>query len=315
MSYQQITSGERYIISALRKQGRNPSQIAEFLGRHRTTISREIERNSSKTGCYRPSKAQEKTNGRRSRSRRNMQFTVTQMNKVIRLLKKDWSPEQISWVLALTGDLYISHETIYKYVWADKASGGNLYRHLRGSQKRRRKRYRSYDSRGQLAGKRNISERPQSVENRSTIGHLEGDTVMGGQDQHCILTLVDRKSGYLLIGKLKNRTKKEVVRCMSRLINKQHRRVKTITVDNGTEFHAYKDIEKATGSTFYFANPYHSWERGTNENTNGLIRQYLPKRQSMEHLTQSDCDRIAKKLNTRPRKRLGFKTPEECYVQ
>jgi IS30 family transposase len=140
-----------------------------------------------------------------------------------------------------------------------------------------------------------------------------GDTVMGSSDKHCLLTLVDRKTGYLLVGKLGSRTVADTNRRAVDLIRNARRRVRTITVDHGTEFHGYKAIEAATGSRFYFATPYHSWERGTSENTNGLLRQYFPKRKSMAHVTQRDCSRIARRLNRRPRKRLGFLTPEECY--
>jgi IS30 family transposase len=157
-----------------------------------------------------------------------------------------------------------------------------------------------------------ISERPPGAENRSRVGHLEGDTVLG-TDKHCIVTLVDRKTGYVMIGKLKARTVAELNRAAIQLINNAARRTRSVTVDNGTEFHGYKAIEAATGADFFFATPHHSWERGTNENTNGLIRQYAPKRTSLAHLTQDDCDSIAKKLNNRPRKRLGYRTPAECY--
>jgi len=209
----------------------------------------------------------------------------------------------------------MSHETIYQYIWRDKAEGGNLWTHLRQSQKRRRKRYRAYDSRGRLANKRHISERPPSVETRRYKGHWEIDTVMGKSSPDCIVTIVERKTGFLVIGKLKDRTTKSLNKRTVKLINKQATAFKTITADNGTEFHQYPYIERATGTRFYFATPHHSWERGTNENTNGLIRQYLPKGTSMEDLTQQQCDAIAYKLNTRPRKRLGFQTPEEAFYE
>ena len=147
----------------------------------------------------------------------------------------------------------------------------------------------------------------------SLLEHFEGDTVLGNSDKHCLLTLVDRKTGFVMIGKLNARTVEATNRCAITLINSARRRVHTVTVDNGTEFHGYKDIEAATGATIYFATPHHSWERGTNENTNGLIRQYTPKRLSMAKLTQRDCDLVANKLNNRPRLRLGFLTPAECY--
>ena len=210
--------------------------------------------------------------------------------------------------------LTISHETIYRHIWADKRHGGQLHVHLRCANKPYRKRYGTYDSRGRLAGKRPIATRPPGAAHRSRYGHWEGDTVLGdSQGGACILTLVERKSGYTAIGKLARRTGADVNARARQLIRAQPRSVRTITVDNGTEFHAYAALEKTIPTRFYFATPHHSWERGTNENTNGLIRQYLPKRVSMEHLTQRDCTRIATKLNQRPRKRLGFRTPEECY--
>ena len=289
------------------------AEIADFIGRHRSTVDRELRRNKSTDGRYRCSKAQLKSNGRRSRSRRNSRFSESELALVKHYLREDWSPEQISGTLANEKLLKISHESIYRLVWRDKEAGGDLHKHLRGSPKMRRKRYGSYDSRGRLAGKRHITERPASAENRSRFGHWEVDTVMGSGDKHCIYTMVERKSGYVAIGKLQRRTKEELNKSAAALIRSQPRRVRTITADNGTEFHGYKDIEEDTASVFYFATPYHSWERGTNENTNGLIRQYLPKGKSMAHITQQDCDRIADKLNSRPRKRLGFRTPKDCY--
>lgn len=315
MKYRQLTPEERYLISHLRRQGFSKAQIAVQTGRHRSTIGREFGRNENRHGCYRPSKAQEKTNGRRKRSRRNSQFSDTDWHLVSQYICKQWSPEQVSGWMAKEGLLRISHETIYRYIWADKARGGTLWTHLRGARKNCRKRYGAYDWRGRLAGKRHISERPPVVETRTTVGHWEADTVMGAADKHCIFTMVERKTGYVLIGKLTNRTKRQLRKRAVPLIKDQPRKVKTITCDHGTEFHCYKAIEKRTDSLFYFANPYHSWERGTNENTNGLIRQYLPKGESMKTLTQWDCKRIAKTLNSRPRKRLEYKTPEECYVQ
>ena len=311
-TYHQLTSEERYAIATLRKQGLVPAAIALALGRHRSTIYREIKRNRRKDGGYRWFTAGEKTRGRRSRSRRNQRFTPADWELVESWLREDFSPDQVSGWLLRFRLLSISHETIYRYVWDDRQRGGALYRHLRGAQKKRRKRYGRYDSRGRLAGKRAISERPPGAENRSRVGHLEGDTMLG-TDKHCIATLVDRKTGYVMIGKLKARTVAELNRAAIELINSAARRIRSVTVDNGTEFHGYKTIEAATGADFFFATPHRSWERGTNENTNGLIRQYVPKRTSLAHLTQNHCDSIADKLNNRPRKRLGYRTPAECY--
>ena len=315
MSYQQITPGERYMLSALLKQGFSNTEIAHALGRHRSTIGREIRRNGTHPdGYYRAERAQEATNGRRSRSRRNSHFTAADWKRVDDLLRADLSPEQVSGFLARLGVLRISHETIYQYVWQDKHTGGQLYRHLRQRPKYR-KRYGTYEKRGRLEGKRHISERPAFVEFRHQLGHWEMDTVSGARSKHCIVTLVERATGCVLIAKLPDHTKTALNRRVLQVITEQPHLFKTITVDNGTEFHGYEEIELLTGVTFYFATPYHAWERGTNENTNGLIRQYLPKRRSMKNLTQQRCTSIACILNNRPRKRFGFMTPLERLRQ
>ena len=288
--YRQITSHERYVIAALRRQRLSLSAIARHVGRSPSTISREIRRNLSTQGRYSPPKADSYAVARRRRSRRNSQFSAEDWEIVEQLIGLDWSPQQVSGWLARHGVLSISHETIYLRVWRDKRGGGSLWTHMRQSSKKRRKRNGSHDSRGRLAGKRHISERPAEAEGRRTIGHWE----MGKLERHCA---ADANAATI------------------ELICRQRASFKTITADNGTEFHSYRDVEAATGVPYYFATPHHSWERGTNENTNGLIRQYLPKRTSQAHVTQADCDAIAAKLNSRPRKRLGYRTPEECYAQ
>ncbi len=292
--YRQLTSGERYALSALRKQGCSQAEIARSLGRHPSTISREVRRNSKdRTGrVYRPALADDGARWRRSRSRRNQRFTDEDWDVVIEHLRMEWSPEQISGRLSKDGILRISHETIYRYIWRDKRRGGLRYKLLRQAGKKRRKRYGAYDSRGHLAGKRHISERPAAAENRTLLGHWEIDTVLGST-KHCIVTLVERKIGYLIIGKLRNRTVAEFNRVASQLINSAPVPIHTITADNGTEFQGYKLFEAATTARFFFATPHHSWERGTNENTDGLIRQYLPKRTSLARLSQANCNRIA----------------------
>ena len=315
MKYRQITPEERYTLATLRTQVPRLSnaEIARIMGRHRSTIGREIARNSSRhDGAYRCSRAQEMANGRRSRSRRRCQFTEQDWRLVERFLAELHSPKQISGRLRKEGRLSISHESIYLYVWRDKQRGGQLYRLFRQAGKKARKRYGSYEKRGRVEGKRHIDERPASVDRRTELGHWEIDTVMGStKTRDCVVTLVERATGLTLIGKLANRTAPALNRRVISLIRRHPDLFRTITADNGTEFHSYRDIEKATGVTFYFATPYHSWERGTNENTNGLIRQYLPKRVSMTHLTQARCNAIARKLNTRPRERYGFSTPLE----
>jgi IS30 family transposase len=176
-----------------------------------------------------------------------------------------------------------------------------------------RKRYRSVDSRGVLPGKRSISQRPAEVEHRQQFGHWEGDTVMGSDMRHCVLTLVERKTGFAIVKKLTARTKQEVTRAASRAIRRHCRQFKTLTLDNGTEFHDYALLEQRFPVRIYFATPYHSWQRGSNENFNGLLRQYLPKGMCLRNVSQAHCDHIADDLNHRPRKRFDFDTPAALY--
>ena len=319
MNYEQLNAKERSVLAALRTVGLSQAEIARQMGRHRSTVGRELKRNAAPhDGRYRAERAHQRAHARRYRSRRNRQFGREEMGRVEALLKEEWSPEQVSGHLARTGELAISHETIYRHVWRDLKAGGSLHLHLRCARKQRRKRYGRYDSRGRLAGKRMIGERPAAVERRSRTCHWEIDTMMGeslGESSDCILTLVERKSGYVLIGKLSARTAAEANRALLELMARHPGRVATITADNGTEFHWYGQIEALRPVKFYFATPHHSWERGTNENTNGLIRQYLPKGESMKGVTQEECDAIANHLNNRPRKRHGYKTPNQCFLR
>lgn len=317
MTYTQITLEERYAISALRKLGYSCAAIARELGRAPSTISREVRRNAWRTDgrSYWVDKAQSYTNERRRASRRNTRFTPEDWAFVEHWIREDWSPEQIVGFHARFGIPTPSHESIYRHIHADRERGGTLYTHLRVMTKHLRKRYGTYDSRGRLAGKRHISTRPAGAENRSRFGHWEGDTVLGNtQHGACVVTMVERKSGFVAIGRLAQRTAANANARLRQLIEAQPRPVRTLTLDNGTEFHSYKKLEAVVSTKCYFATPHHSWERGSNENVNGLVRQYAPKRTSMEHLTQRDCQRIADKLNRRPRKRLGFRTPEEVYA-
>ncbi len=312
--YHQLTQEERYRIAAERSIGTSQAQIARELNRHPSTIGREVKRNqTTHDGAYRPEKAQSYAVARRARCRRSAHFGAEDMARVSELVRGKWSPEQITGILKMEGEFSISHETIYRRIRWDKKAGGNLWRYTRIMSKFGRKRYRSHDSRGVLPGKRTIGERPPEVEARQQIGHWEGDTVMGSDKRHCVLTLVERTTGYGIIAKLKSRTKDEVTRAATRAIASHCRRFRTITFDNGTEFHDYKLLEERFPVKIYFATPYHSWERGSNENFNGLVRQYLPKGTCMSKVTQAQCNHIADDLNNRPRKRHGFKTPANLY--
>jgi len=228
------------------------------------------------------------------------------------MIREGLSPEQVVGRRNLEGQRVMSHETIYRWLWEDKRGGGTLWRHLRGARKQRRKRYGRYDSRGRLAGKKLIGQRPAVVASRRRIGDWEIDTVHG-RGKACLVTVVERKTGLVKIGPIHRATKELTLARTVKLLWAERQRVKTITADNGTEFHNYRELESILGTRVYFATPHHAWERGTNENTNGLIRQYLPKGTNLSRITQGQCDRIAEQLNNRPRLRLGFRTPNEVY--
>lgn len=314
MGYHQLTRGERYTIARMRARGHSGREIARCLGRSASTISRELRRNACPYDrAYRVTKAHSRAMTRRWRTRKHSQYSLQEWAEVREQLKRWWSPKQISGRRRLKKHRSISHETIYRFVRRDRSAGGELWRELRIMSKIGRKKRGSPVTRGKLLGKRHISERPWWVRNRRQLGHYEGDTVMGSDGRHCILTLVERVTGYLVIKKLVARTKEQAGTALARAIIGLKGKIRTITLDNGTEFHDYKNVEQQLGVKFYFATPYHSWERGTNENTNGLIRQYLPKGMCMKSLTQTECNRIAKELNDRPRERLGFRTPAEVF--
>jgi len=313
MSYHHLNLIERCTMAGLHAAGWSDPEIGEFLGRDRTTIWRERQRNRARhDGLYRAERAEEHAVARRRRARRNLRLGRVEWKRVEKLLRAHWSPEQIAGYFRETGEMAVSYETIYGHVWRDWAAGGRLHEHLRGARKQRRKRYRSYDSRGRLGGKRMIGARPRSVAERRRIGHWEIDTVHG-RGRASVLTLVERKSGSVAIGKLAAATVAETNAATLALRRRHRGQVRTITADNGSEFHGYRELEKASGVKFYFATPHHAWERGTSENTNGLIGQYLPKRTNLTELTQQQCDAIADQLNHRPRKRHGYKTPHQCF--
>lgn len=313
--YSQLTEPERYTLSILKQQGMTGRAIAKALGRDPSTISREIRRNAchATDGGYRPSKAQARTNGRRRRTRQGRQHDPEVYAVVEGLLKHEqWSPEQIAHWLAGKGIARISHMTIYRHVHADARQGGRLRAALRQGRKRRRKRTFGAEKRGRLQNKPMIDTRASDIEARQSPGHWEGDTVIGSvYERECLLTLVERSTGIGLVAKLPHRTTKAVNRAAQKLIRESGMPFKTITWDNGTEFHGYKALEQATGVRCYFAYPHRPWQRGSNENFNGLLRQYFPKRMKLSNLQQRTCDRIALKLNSRPRKRYGYKTPIE----
>lgn len=308
--YQQITRDERYLIGRLRGQRMSIRAIAKRMGRSPSTITRELRRNRREDGGYRAERAQEMANSRRRKSRRKSHFTDETRAFVFSKIREEWAPEQIEMWLKKNQGPSIAAKTLYRWIKKDRKAGGDLFSHLRQARKRRRKVYRSKDSRGKLAGKRHISTRPVESAERQTYGHFELDLVLGKVSRQCALTLVDRKTRFVVVRKLENKTTEEVNRVLTPLIAEYG--IKTITADNGCEFHGYKAVEEKTGIEFYFATPHHSWERGTSENTNGLIRQYLPKGMTMKHITAEYVQFVEDRLNNRPRKVLNFLTPFEA---
>ncbi len=306
MPYHQITQEERYRLATLRGGGAPLAEMARALGRHRSTILRELRRNRSARGRYEWYHADCLARTRRSHSRRNRRLSAADWARVTARLAQHWSPEQIAGRFRRTGELRISHETIYRYVYQDRLAGGTLHQWLRRAPRYGSRRRRCHP-RGPLGA------RPRAVEQRRQIGHWEIDTLQGRGSRACVLSAVERRTGYVLLGKLAHATGDAFAARAIGLFRRQPRPVHTVTADNGSEMTGYPQIEERTGARFYFATPYHAWERGTNENTNGLLRQYWPKRQSMFPLTQHDGNRIARQLNQRPRKRLAYRTPEEVY--
>ena len=290
------------------KDGKTQSQIAKLMDRHKSTISRELARNTGNRG-YRPRQACLLSEERSKGSRNAARITLADWNQSVTYLEQKWSPEQIA------NQVGISHETIYRHVYADKAAGGSLYQQLR-CQKKRKKRYASgRDRRGQIVGRRSINERPAHVETRSQVGHWEGDTVIGAAHKKAIVTLVERKSGYALIAKVSNKSSDLVSQAIIIKLHSMTPLVKTLTFDNGKEFAEHARIDAALQSTTYFADPFASWQRGSNENLNGLLRQYIPKKRPLSSVTDKELKIIQEELNSRPRKRLGFKTPNEVFTQ
>jgi IS30 family transposase len=305
MNYTHITREERYQIYALKKAGHKQNEIAKVLKRNESTISRELSRNCGRRG-YRPKQAHSKSVERQSINARTIDDATWQFAQD-RLLEQ-WSPEQIS------GHAAISPETVYQRVYANKRAGGLLWKNLR-SQKQRKKRYGKAERRGTIPNRLSIDDRPAIVESRSRIGDWEADTVIGKNHRQAIVSIVERKTGFTLIRKVERKTAQAVSQAMIKLLKPHRKKIHTITSDNGKEFAGHEEIANKLKADFYFAHPYSSWERGTNENTNGLIRQYFPKNRDFTTITQQEIDMAMKRLNNRPRKRLGYKTPSQVFFK
>ena len=311
MAYQQLTQDQRYQIYAFLKAGFSHSHIARELGVDPSTICRELKRNRGQHG-YRPKQAQQFAEARRQAKANATRITNETWQMVEADLRKDWSPEQVSGTRKARGESAPSHERIYQYIYADKQRGGSLYTHLR-CQKQRRKRYGKYDRRGQLPNRKSIDQRPAIVADKARLGDWEADTIIGKDHQQAIVSLVERQSKLTRLAKVERNTEAAVKQAILALLKPLADSVHTITSDNGREFAAHEAIAEALEAEFYFAHPYHSWERGLNENTNGLVRQYFPKGSDFTAITEQEVQAVAERLNERPRKTLGFQTPNHVF--
>ena len=312
MNYTQLTREQRYQIYALIKGTHNHSQIAAIIGCHKSTISRELRRNCGAHGYY-PNQAHQQARCRQRQSH-GPRISADTWRQVELLLGQQWSPEQIHGRLQLEGRRTVSPERIYLYIYADKRRGGSLHRHLR-SQKKQRKRYGGYLRRGQIPNRTGIEQRPTIVASKRRFGDWEADTIIGARHQGAILSLVERKSKLTRLHKLASKAATEVKETSIALLAPLVDRVHTITVDNGKEFVQHEAITAALKAPIYFAHPHAAWERGLNENTNGLIRQYFPKKYDFARITNADVQLVAQLLNNRPRKTLGYRTPNEVFFK
>ncbi len=323
MSYVQLTSEERYVIYHLKLFKLSLREIGRRLGRSHATISRELKRNGPAVSSwvYWHEGAHQKALQRRAQPRHDRRHNHAPLVRYVeRGLRAEWSPDVIAAKLEMKypGDIRmrVSTETIYRWVYRDANQGGQLFNCLCRCHKKRRRQHRYGTGRGLIPGRVSINLRPDLVATRERFGDWEGDTVEGAKGSGNITTHVERKSRYLIAGKLTNKTAAvtaKVATAAYRRIPKALRH--TLTLDNGKEFARFGDIEKNTGLTVYFADPYSAWQRGANENTNGLLRRYFPKGMDFRNVTEKTLAEAVKKLNHRPRKCLGYRTPHEVFQE
>lgn len=307
--YKQLTYEQRCQIEVLKKSGMSQQEMADMIGVSQGTISRELWRNRGERG-YRHKQAQRKASERRQSAPRARKMTVSVIAQVEEKLRERWSPEQVSgWLLDEQG-ICLSHERIYQHIWQDKKRGGDLYTYLRRQGKKYQKRCNGKSSRGQIRNRVGIEERPPIVDERSRIGDWEIDTMIGKGHSGAMVTIVERVTRFTLVANVADKSAESVTAATIALLTPYKAALHTITADNGKEFAYHEQITAELGVAVYFARPYHSWERGLNENTNGLLRQYWPKSTDFRQVEDDEVFEAVTQLNRRPRKTLGFKTPE-----
>lgn len=311
-----LTCEQRYTISVLLEQNFSKSQIALFIKKDKSVITRELKRNCDlRNGKYDSDLAQRKYEKRQKGKSKRNDLTLEIKDRIKKYLHQELSPEQIVGVCSKNGLPCVSTESIYQHIWKDKKDKGDLYLSLRTNGKRYRKRGSGKDSRGVLNNRKLIEDRPDIVALKQRFGDLEIDTIIGKSHKGAIVTINDRATGILRMKKIKSKESELVKQAVIELLENWKPYLFTITSDNGKEFAMHQEISKALGIDFYFANPYSPWERGANENLNGLIRQYIPKSTSFDEITDEQITEIQEKLNNRPRKRFNFETPNYMFNQ
>ena len=285
-----------------------------MIGKDKSVVSRELSRNCDKRNNeYKCDLAQRKYQNRLKEKRKSHKLTIEMKQEIDKQLAKKFSPEQIVGNAKRKGQLMVSHERIYQHIWEDKRVGGSLYEHLRSHGKKYRKRGSSKDKRGMIKNRIDIEARPTIVEEKVRVGDLEIDTIIGKNHQGAIVTINDRVSGMLKMKLLASKDSNELAKQTIEILQEWQLYLKTMTSDNGKEFAEHEKISSALNVSYYFAKPYHSWERGANENLNGLIRQYIPKKTDFSTLTDEYVKWVEDELNNRPRKRHEFQTPIEVF--
>lgn len=313
--YHHLTRDQRCQLYTLNSSGKSIDNTAVILGVHRSTLYRELSRNKGQKG-YRYQQAHEKALEKKRLSSTRLKMTAELIAIIEEKLRLQWSPEQIAgWMNRHLDGQLISHETIYKYVWENKRQGGSLYTQLRHHGKKYNKRGSGKAGRGCIPGRIDIAERPAIVEEKNRLGDWEIDTILGKEHKGAVVSMVERHSKLTLLAPVPRKTAQEVEEALTRKLGEVADSVLTITADNGKEFANHELVTAKLGATVYFARPYHSWERGLNEHTNGLIRQYLPKYQRLDKVTRETVEEIEILLNNRPRKVLQFRTPIEVFNQ
>ena len=316
MTYKHLSLEERYYIEISLKNEDSHATIADSINRSQCSITREITRNTGQRG-YRHKQAHKRAIERHKCKPKALKLTDGVKVVIDELIIEDWSPEQVCGWLKKENGLSLHHETIYQYILEDKASGGDLYKHLRHQNKTYRKRYGSSNKRSKngIPDRVDIDERPDIVNNRERVGDWEADTIIGKNHRGAIVTLDERKSKLRLAMPTGTKTARSVTDAIKHLFSPIQAVIKTVTFDNGKEFAYHKEIASTLGCDTYFAKPYHSWERGQNENANGLLRQYFPKAMELVNVTSKEVFDAVHKLNSRPRKCLGYKTPYEVFEE